>query len=177
MYGVKKLEGFNEKEYKSFITKLKDKNHFISIISDTAKYKRVINLGRTVKERNILGQPVQIIYFENNTLKSFHANCYAKGSLTNLNWNTEERFSTFLPKSAIKTDSIDITLEDYINIYPKIRNHENKKFTVLIFWTLMLEKVSKSAIETAFTNAEQYEKENEISFILINTDNFFSNIE
>ncbi len=177
MYGIKQLDGFNKERYNDFISKLKATDKFYSLVSDTNQYNRVINLGRTAKAKNDLGQPIQILYFENNEVKSFHANCYVTGGLTNLNWNTEDRFSSFLPKSAVNLDSLTITLDDYIKIYPNILNHKNKKYTVLVFWTLMLEKISNSAIETVFANTKKFGKENETSIILINSDEYFSNIE
>lgn len=177
MYGVQQLKDFNEKEYKDFISSLKEKNNFFSIISDTNQYKNIIKLGRNPKEKNDFGQPVQILYFENNTIKSYHANCYVQGSLTNLNWNTDERFSAFIPKSAVPIDSLKINLNDYIKIYPNITSQKGEKYTVLIFWTLMLEKISNSAIETVFFNLKQFNKKSETSVILINSDKYFSTIK
>jgi len=176
MYGIKQLNSFNEKEYNNFIAKINNDRCLSYIISDSSQYKKVINLGHTQKEKNNLGQPIQILYFEKNVLKSYHINCLAKGSLTNLNWNTDNRFSVFIPKTAVNIDSLKINLKDYINIYPNLKNRNDKRYTILIFWTLMLDKISYSAIETVFSNLKQYKKENETSVILINTDKYFSTI-
>ncbi len=168
IYGVEELKSFNEKEYNNFVTHLVEKYDLSSIISDTIQYKNIIKQGRSSKEKNNLGQPVQILYFDDNMIKSYHANCYAKGSLSNLNWNTEDRFSVFPPKSAILSDSLAINLEDYIDIYPNITIQKDKKYTIVIFWTQMLSKVSKAAIETVFFNIKKFKKEKETLVTLIN---------
>ncbi len=173
MYGIQELEGFDQAAYSAFVDGIEEIDGFYSIVSDTAQYKRIIALGRTTKAKNDLGQPVQILYFQGNELKSFHANCYARGGLTNLNWNTANRFATFLPHTAVATDSLAVTLSDYGNIYPDIGLHQ-KEYTVLIFWTLMLEKISKSAIETVANNIKQAGKEKQTNVILINTDKYFA---
>lgn len=177
MYGIRELKGFNEEEYDDFIAPLEKKYNFSTIISDTIQYESVIELGTTFQEKNDFGQPVQVLYFENDVIKSFHPNCYAKGTLSNLNWNTEQRFSVFIPKTAAAVDSLKVNLQDYINIYPSIERLADKKYTILIFWTQMMSKISKSAIETVSNNLEEFEKEEESSIILINSDKFFSSID
>ena len=177
MYGIRQLDGFDEQRYNNFITKLKGHDNLVYIISDTVQYLNVIRLGQTLKEKNDLGQPVQILYFENDILKSFHANCYARGGLKSINWNTKDRFSVFLPISATESDSLKISLNDYIRIYPTIKRQKKKTYTVLIFWTLMLEKISYSAIETVLSNLKQFEKKDETLVILINSDKYFSSFE
>ena len=173
MYGIQELAGFDQEAYSAFVAGIKEIDSFYSIVSDTAQYKRVIALGKTPKAANDLGQPIQILYFQGNELKSFHANCYARGGLTNLNWNTANRFATFVPRTAVATDSLAVTLSEYSNIYPDIALHQ-KEYTVLIFWTLMLGKISHSAIETVANNIQQAGKEKQTTVILINTDKYFA---
>ena len=173
MYGIQELAGFDQAAYSAFVAGIKENDDFYSIVSDTAQYKRVIALGKTPKAANVLGQPIQILYFQGNELKSFHANCYARGGLSNLNWNTANRFATFVPHTAVATDSLAVTLSDYSNIYPDIALHQ-KEYTVLIFWTLMLGKISKSAIEVVTDNIKQAGKEKQTTVILINTDKYFA---
>ena len=177
MYGIKELEGFNKEDYDNFLSSLNLPVQPYSLVSDTAQYNRVIDLGRTPAIGNSLGQPVQIIYFEGNEVLSFHANCFAAGSLSNLNWNTDNRFESFPPKSAIGTDTLGIGLQEYSMIYPDIASFSGKKYTVLVFWTLMMEKISRSAIITVTDNLSRFGKENETAVILINTDKYFSGME
>ncbi len=177
MYGVNNnLEEFNSKKYNEFILKVKEKVNCVAIVSDKGQYQQVINLGNDKNQKNNLGQPVQIIYFEKNKIKSFHANCFAKGNLRNLDWNTENRFSSFLPKSAINTDIFSIELKDYNNIYPKVNIDLAKDYTIIIFWTFLIDRISYSAIETVIENLNKHNKINDVNLYLINTDKYFSKI-
>ncbi|MBI4648351.1 MAG: hypothetical protein HY738_17645 [Bacteroidia bacterium] len=176
MYGVNQLDSFSEKDYKNFVSKIKI-DGYNKIISNEVDFKKIINLGHTEKQKNDFGQPIQILYFEDNYLKSFHANCYAKGGITSIDWNTDMRFSSFLPNSAVNIDTLGIELMDYSNIYPEIHIKPNKRYTILIFWTLMLEKLSVSAINTVIENVNNFEKWEEIDIYIINTDKYFSQIK
>jgi hypothetical protein len=122
------------------------------------------------------GQPVQMLYFEKNILKSYHINCYARGRLTNLDWNMDKRFSTFLPKTAVNIDTLTIKLDDYSKIYNEIKM-DSKNYTIIIFWTFFLEKISYSAIQTVIENIYKFDKIDTIDFYLINTDKYFMTIE
>ncbi len=174
IYGVNKIESFDKELYEDFISKYEnDQVNFKSIISDTIQYKSIINLGKDSMQRHSFGQPVQILYFENKKLKSFHANCFARG-ISNLNWNTDNRFSFFLPKTALEIDTLNLSLEKYNKIYNQININSTKKYTVLIFWTLMIEKISNSAIETVINNINRFDKNNEIEVYFINSDKFFA---
>ena len=120
--------------------------------------------------RHKLYQPIQILYFEKDKLVSWHVNCTAPSHGFNLNWNYDQRFETFPPISPLNCDSINITLRQYKGVYPEISG--NKDFTVLIFWTNVLAKVSQSAIKTTFENINKFHKNNLCDVFLINDDNF-----
>ncbi len=174
MYGINEIDSFDADKHSVFVSKIKERIYCQAIVSDTNQYKKVINLGTDLKQKNNFGQPVQIIYFEKNKMKSFHINCLAKGKLSNIDWNTENRFSFFLPKSAINIETISVNLADYRKIYKEINNNSTKDYTVIVFWTFLLEKVSRSAIETVIGNLEEFGKNNDVNLYLINTDKYFS---
>lgn len=172
LYGVRQLEQFNQKDYESFLTKLPACVSYTTLISSEEQYKQVIAIGKNESQQNDFGQPVQILYFESELLKSFHANCYAKGSFSNLNWNTDNRFSTFLPMTAIEYEE-KIHLDLYNKIFPEIQNPYEKKYVIIIFWSNMLRKVSLSAVETVVENIKQFDEIDNTVIYLINSDNFF----
>lgn len=173
LYGIKEIKQFNEKEYLSFISEIKKQIDFATLVSDSNQYNRVFNIVKDAEMKKHFAQPVQILYFDKSNLVSFHINCLAKGSFTNLNWNTDNRFSTFIPKSAINVDSLAITLNEYSNIYNEINTNSDKQYTILIFWTLALKKVSNTAIETVIENLNKFGKAAETDLYLINTDKWF----
>lgn len=177
MYGVNYIDDFNRENYEKFLSSIEIKK-YESIVCDSIDFTKIISLGNTKKQKNDLGQPVQILYFEGNLLKSYHANCYAKGSMTNLNWNTEHRFDFFPPISALDKDSISLTLNDFEKKLQIEMVSEKNDYTIIIFWTLMLEKVSKSAINIVNENLTKYNGNNNsnVKIYLVNTDKYFSKL-
>ncbi len=179
IYGVKELNKFDKQEYDSFISKLKTENiMYFSLISDPASFRKSINLGDSVLTQKDLYQPIQILYFEKNQIVSFQANCYAKGTLKNLNWNYDNRFSIFPPKSAVPLNNErNVTFKEFNEIYPELKNIKGKKYSIIIFWTSMLENISYDAIETVFENIVKFDKTHETVVYLINTDKFFISLK
>jgi len=120
---------------------------------------------------NLLAKMYGIQELEDFDQEAYSA--FARGGLANLSWNTANRFATFVPHTAVATDSLAVTLSDYKHIYPDI-GWRQKEYTVLIFWTLMLRKISKSAMEVVANNIKQADREKETTVILINTDKYFA---
>jgi hypothetical protein len=172
MYGINNIQDFNEDNYEYYITKYKNYKYFHFIVSDSTQYHKFINNGINNKQRNDLGQPVQILYFDSLKIKSYHINCYAKGRFSNINWNTDNRFSSFIPQSALPLDSINISLNTLHEIYKEI-NLKNKRYNIVIFWNLMFENISNSAIETVINNINEFNKNKDIDVYMINSDKFF----
>lgn len=175
MYGINYIDDFNRGNYENFLSSIEIKK-YESIICDSIDFTRVINLGDTKKRKNDLGQPVQILYFEGNLLKSYHANCYAKGGLANINWNTESRFDSFPPISALDKDSINLYLNDFEEILRIGVVPDKKEYTIIVFWTLMLEKVSKSAINIVNENLKRHNENSNVIIYLVNSDKYFSKL-
>ena len=92
MYGVKRIKRFDQQNYDNFIAKAKEYTDFVAIVSTHDQYRQLINLGKDSVEKKDFGQPVQMLYFENGILASYHINCYAKGGVSNINWNKDNRF-------------------------------------------------------------------------------------
>ncbi len=170
LYGVEKITSFDKKRYEKFVLNIKNRIDCKSVISDVVQYKQVINLGKDSIQKNNLGQPVKILYFENNELKSFQANCFAEGGITNINWNTDNRFDYFIPKSALNTSNLIFDLEDFSKIYDI---NSTKKYTIIVFWTFMLEKISFSAIEIMISNLKRNNVIDKVDVYLINSDKYF----
>lgn len=176
IFGIRKVEEFKLADYKSFLSKIPADIEYVSIISSAEQFTNVIKKGADSIQKKDLSQPIQMLYFKDNHLKSFHANCYAKGGVGSLNWNTDNRFAVFLPKSAINYDASNILLENYRAIFPEVKLKDDQEYTIIIFWTNMLRRISFSAIETVIENLQQFDKLEESRIYLINTDNFFAEL-
>ena len=171
IYGVDPIENFDEDKYDKVVNIFNSEyDNISSYISEDKSFKEYSNLDSTIK--NDLGQPIQILYFDGDTLKSFHANCYAKGSITgNLNWNYADRFESFIPKSATDIENKNIKLSDIKQIY-SITN-KTDGITVVFFWTNFLGKASIRAFNTITDNIKTYSTYQDVNIIAINTDYSF----
>jgi hypothetical protein len=174
IYGISTIISYSEKADKDFLKEVNSELDLTHIVSDSSQYCLLNNYGMNSSLRKNLSQPIQLFYFENDSLKSYHVNCTAKGGLGNINWNTDNRFEQFIPKSAVKLDSLKLSLQNLQSIYAAIKN--DKKYTVIIFYTLMFKKIAKSGIKTVEKNVTLFNKNKESNIYIINTDKFYSTI-
>ncbi|MCC7051352.1 MAG: hypothetical protein IT239_06210 [Bacteroidia bacterium] len=93
----------------------------------------------------------------------------------NLNWNTDNRFNFFPPKSAIDT-TLNMKYSDLVKIYTGLQSSDikiKKKYTVVFFWTNVLEKISCDAISQVYNNIDLNKMTDSIEVITFNNDNSF----
>jgi len=176
IYGVKMIKHFDVEDYNKFIENFPRNCH--TEISSSKQYNNILEIAENDQQKKNFSQPIQIMYFNKNKIESYHINCYAAPKGANLNWNLDDRFETFPPKSAVKIEETNFNLQQIKEVYPSIENCINNKRTIIIFWTLMLEKQSKGAIHTVIQNLEKNHQSDSTNFILINSDKFYiDNIE
>lgn len=176
MYGINQIEGVNEVKIQQFYSSIDFKDiQTEKIIIDSLAFQSFREHENDSIKKD-LSQPIQIHYFENLELASFHANCYAKGSMKNLDWNYQQRFDSFIPRSAVK----DLTEYPHFTklneLIEEVDLSSEKEIVIVIFWTRMLEDISKDAINTVLKNIGQFSNEDEVQLVIINTDSFFSKI-
>ncbi len=120
--------------------------------------------------KNDLMQPLQIHYYTNDTLVSFHANCYAKGSFGgSLKWNYDGKFDEFIPKTSAQIQAnkgLNFILTEFTLPQPKTKN------TIIFFWSNLLPKQSIEAFKLIVENSKKSSEKS--TLININTDHFFA---
>lgn len=172
MYGFKVPKQFDANEYDTVISSVSDeKIKTTCILSDSKQfdsYRRIVQDSSWLQ--TLSGQPVQMLYFRGDSLVSYHANCLARGGLLNLEWNIERRFEKFPPISATSSRPTSLSLSAIKNIYSFPDNNE---YVIIVFWSTMLSKVSKKAIETVKENLMVYGNLDITSIVLINTDKYY----
>jgi len=173
IYGIEPIKSFDQNKYNEtikFFNSNNFENNVFSYLGEAKSFDEYSSLD-TVR-KNTLKQPIQILYFEGNVLKSFHANCFAKGSMTgNLNWNYDNKFNSFIPKSAINLEKTDINLSDIKRIYNI--TDKTQGITIVFFWTNFLRKNSLEAFKVITNNLKSYSMNNDITILTINTDYSF----
>ena len=174
-YGIEYLDSFDEKKYKEVVESIDFKNiPYYSTYQDSTAYEKIRNLSLSQIQKKDMSQPVQIYYFEDDSLVSFQANCYAKGKGGNLEWNTSNRFNTFPPVSAIDLDSFPIEKKSLLQSVKRVDTQNKSKYTVFIYWTRMFGKISESAVRTVIDNIETHSQQEQTIIYLINNDDYFA---
>ena len=174
MMGVKKLEGFDKQTYESFMRRLPEVD-YVDIVGEAEQFWSVMSLTSDSTILHRIYQPIQILYFDKDSLVSFHVNCTAPSKGFNLDWNYQGRFESFPPHSPLEFEVCPLSLGDYRSIYTEIE--ESEGYSVIVFWTNMLYKFSRSAILSVVDNLKIYGQNLNIKLYLINNDKFFSQAE
>ena len=176
LYGYKPLKQFDQNNYDQMITSVLDQdfkiNHTVSDYGQFDAYRTCIQDSSWQHQTAV--QPVQILYFKKDLLRSYHINCTAKGGLSNLNWNTDQRFETFPPVSAVPITPQMQNLSKIRDIYGI---NDDSEYLIVVFWTNMLPKISKSAIETVKANLRKNGALNKATIVLVNTDKFYEKLK
>ena len=174
VYGIELADEFDESKYGSTLSQLKSlfpEGNITSLISNVNKFQQVNKSFADLGSKN-LSQPVQILYFENKQLVSYHLNCYAKGGwMGNLDWNYDHKFDTYVPKTAYTIpDSMSANLDDLLTIYrlKQTPSHD----VIVLFWSNMFKKHVISGFKTVVKNIKAHAKYENPQIILINTDEF-----
>jgi len=181
LYGIKKIEKFDVTQYdktlKLFVSKY-DSSLCVSYIGTESEFMEYRSIDEENKKN--LSQPIQILYFSDDTLKSFHVNCYAKGNLFGkLDWNYNKQFSTYYPTSAIESliENNTMKLSNLSSIY-NINKLDNRA-CIVFFWTNFMKKQCLIAFDTVVENITKNvrDKNDYPLIILINNDHSFIGLE
>jgi hypothetical protein len=169
-YGYHDPADFNETAYRSFISSL-DTARFSHMQSTTQQFEQYNALVSDSARKKDLSQPVQILYFSGADLVAYHANCYAKGSLSGIDWNWNRAFDRFPPGTAIEPALFGLDLPELRAIYGEVE--PTRSYTVVVFWSWMVEEVSRDAVETVIASIDNSGNSERCSIVLVNSDAFW----
>jgi len=182
LYGVKTLEKFDEHQYRKTLNQLASKYDSTLCVSHVATEHEFIEYRSLDEGNKDIGQPIQILYFYDDTLKSFHANCYAKGTLFGkLNWNYHNQFATYYPTSSNVSliEKNVIKFSDIKSIYKINQLKSDNRACIVFFWCNSFKKQSIIAFDTVVENIRKHvnNKTERPLIILINSDHYFITLE
>lgn len=175
--GVKDINYISlDNQINMFATKYLDSNILSGKIKDD--FKSTINESDlSVQAKKNLLQPLQVFYFNKDSLISYHVNCNA-GGFPNLKWNRNRNFDVFPPKNQRDTlyfgkQEMEIILMSNIMFYPPVNIDciDKSEFTIIVFYSLMLEKQSERLFEYVIENLKLTNKTYRL--LLVNVDNNF----
>ncbi|MBX3164962.1 MAG: hypothetical protein KF900_10825 [Bacteroidetes bacterium] len=171
--GITPLKQFSQSNAEIFVDNLDLKSiPYEKLYFDTTEYNTWCKMPKNKDRRDDFSQPLCIMYFDNDTLASFHANCYANPKRFKIDWNIHDRFETFIPKSAISLDSVNFSIwnfTQYLTGQNKI-GEMNEKYPVFFIYTTAMKKIATSAIHHVVENAVKFDKVKEMKIYFINID-------
>ena len=155
LFGFREIHGYDVEQCEKFYKKLPKDFEFTPLACNEKQFMQVSELGADSMQMKNLYQPLKIMYFHGDELVSFHINCYCPPTLGfNLNWNYNHQFDEFPPTTSVPLEGYTVKLSQMQAIFPKIKGE--KDYTVLVFWTNMLHKISKSEIKTVYNNLKRF---------------------
>ncbi|MGN5954261.1 hypothetical protein ACP6L2_06565 [Sphingobacterium lactis] len=179
--GIKSIKEFDQPLYAKNVEKLKkgfDSPLSSAILTDTAsvRYMALVD-SITVKDAY---QPVQILYFKQGKLQSYHANCYAKGTITgNLDWTVLGRFDQYIPSSVKPTQHEKWNLQKLSNIMDLGLSDQqaSSNDVIVLIWTSAFMKQAMSAKDAIQENLKLAETSTPSPLIVLaNNDHFFAHV-
>ena len=169
IFGFREINGYDAEQCEKFYRKLPNGFAFTPLVCNEEQFRQVSNLGTDSMQMKDLYQPLKIMYFHGDTLVSYHINCYCPPTLGfNLNWNFNHQFDEFPPATTVPLDGYTVKLSDMQAVFPEIKGEKN--YTVLVFWTNMLHKVSKGEVKTVYKNLRTFCHLNDVDVYLVNVD-------
>ena len=169
LFGLQEIDGYNAEQCAKVYKKLPEDFAFTPVICDNEQFFQVGNLGADSMQMKNLYQPLKIMYFHGDSLVSFHINCYCPPTIFfNLKWNFKNQFDVFPPTTMVPLEDYTVTRSQLKSVFLEIKGE--KEYTVLVFWTNMLAKISRSEIKTVYRNLKKFGRLDDVEVYLINDD-------
>lgn len=171
-FGINEIKEYRDTEVQSFLVESQRKVSCRQIVASIGQQDSLIRLDLDSTMMQHRGQPVQILYFDGDSLLFYHINCYTQLGLFQFNWNNYHSFDHFPPSPTVVVphNKESMTLSNYTRILPSLKPF--RRYTVLILWSNVTRKVSAKAVDAVATNIQG---RNDCSLWLVNTDQWWAN--
>ncbi len=168
-FGIDEIKEYREDKVQSFLAESQRRVPCNQIVATAEQQDSLIRLDCDTSMMQHRAQPVQILYFDGDSLMFYHINCYTQSGLLSYDWNNKGSFGQFPPSPTVVPDwHGSMTLTEYSRCIPGLKT--SSRYTVLILWSNMLRKVSAKAVETVAANIDGH---NDCTVWLVNTDHWF----
>ena len=166
VFGIEEIKEFSAERVDSFF----EYSHSLLSCSQWVATKEQqdsllrLDLDSTMMQHR--GQPVQILYFDGDSLIFYHISCYTQKGLFRADWNTYGSFDHFPPQPTVVPDPhAAMSLSSYARHLPGLGR--NSRYTVVIIWSNILRRMSEKAVRAVADNIRNHD---EVSVCLVNTD-------
>ena len=168
-FGIDEIKEYREDKVQSFLAESQRRVPCNQIVATAEQQDSLIRLDCDTSMMQHRALPVQVLYFDGDSLVFYHINCYTQSGLLSYDWNNKGSFGQFPPSPTVVPDwHGSMTLTEYSRCLPGLMT--NSRYTVLILWSNMLRKVSTKAVETVAANIDG---QNDCTVWLVNTDHWF----
>ena len=172
VFGIDEISDYRPERVESFHAEAQRLLPCEMLVSDSAQYARMVRLS--VADTDMMqhrAQPVQVLCFDGDSLCFYHISCYAQTGPVSIDWNHYGSFDRFPPAPTVVPDTSGaMTLGRYADIYPALTAHD-KRYTVVVFWTNVLRRVSHKAVEAVARSVRGHEADCRV--VLVCSDPFF----
>lgn len=153
-FGIDEIKEYRDTEVQSFLVESQRKVSCRQIVASIGQQDSLIRLDLDSTMMQHRGQPVQILYFDGDSLLFYHINCYTQSGLFQFNWNNYHSFDHFPPSPTVVVphNKESMTLSNYTRILPSLKPF--RRYTVLILWSNVTRKVSAKAVDAVATNIQ-----------------------
>ena len=114
-------------------------------------------------------QPVQLLYFDGDTLVFYHISCYTQKGLFRADWNAHGSFDHFPPRPTVVPDPHGtMTLAAYAHHLPGLS--KGSRYMVVVIWSSVLSRMSEKAVQAV---ADNIRGRDDVAVCLVNVDPWF----
>ncbi len=169
VFGIDEIKKVDEERIASFFDESREKVSCSQIETTAAQVDSLIRLDLDSTQMQHRAQPVQVLYFDGDSLIFWHINCYTQSGFLSFDWNNHGSFVHFPPSPTVVYDPHhSMTLDRYRAIIPELKT--TTRYTVVILWSNMLRKVSRKAVEAVAANIKG---RGDCTLLLVNTDRWW----
>ena len=170
-FGIKEMKTYDPQQVASFSEECRREVECASVVASVAQVDSLIRLDLDSTMMQHRAQPVQVLYFDGDSLVFYHINCYTQSGFLSFDWNNYGSFNRFPPTPTVVGDpSGSMTLSRYSTHLPQLQTHT--RYTVVIIWTNVLPRVARKAVQAVAANMGGRP---DCTVILVNTDRWWVN--
>lgn len=153
VFGIDEIKKVDNKRIEAFLIESQRTIPCTQIVASTTQVDSIIRLDLDSNQMQHRAQPVQVLYFDDDSLIFWHINCYTQSGFLSYDWNNRGSFDHFPPSPTVVEDSHhSMTLNRYRTIIPELKS--TTRYTVIVQWCNVLPKVSNKAVKAVATNSK-----------------------
>ena len=169
VFGISEIEKFDNRRVEAFLKESQRKVPCTQLVAAVAQVDSFIRFDSDTTMMQHRAQPVQVLFFDGDSLIFYHINCYTQSGFLAYDWNNYGSFDRFPPSPNVIEDLCgSMTLPRFRALFPEVE--VNTRYTVIILWSNVLRKISRgavSAVSECITGCD------DCTVILVNTDKWY----